>query len=229
MAKSWMRALAALALGASAIGVVGAETRPVYQPSSAPLRVALLGTSLTKRGGWDTALEERLSACLGRPVETLNFGGAGMNSRWGLAQVETVLAEAPDVVSIEFSANDASILRGVGLDESAANAKAIIERLGAGEKPPKRVLLAMNPMHGVRSWVRPWLDDYYDAYPALAAKTGAVFLDLRPHWRALGPEALSEAIPDGVHPTPEASAAVAAAPLAKAIAAALGAKCREPE
>lgn len=190
---------------------------------AAPLRVALLGTSLTSRGGWDEALAARLSECLGRPVEALNFGGAGENSRWGLAQVGRVRDARPDVVAVEFSANDASLLRGLWLDESVANVEAILTRLSEGEGAPKVALLAMNPMRGMRGWIRPWLDDYYDAYRPLAARTGAAFLDLRPHWRALGGKTLRRAIPDGLHPTPQVSAKVIAPPLAEVISHAVGA------
>ena len=192
----------------------------------APLRVALLGTSLTKNGGWDAALAERLSECLGRPVQALNFGGAGKTSRWGLSQTEKVLAAKPDVVAIEFSANDASFLKGFSIAESVRNVEAIARRLSAVERPPQVILLAMNPMHGLRGWVRPWLDHYYDAYEGAAARLGAGYLDLRPQWRALGAPTMRAAIPDGVHPLREAAADVVAPPLVAEAAKKLGETCR---
>ena len=191
--------------------------------------MALLGTSLTKNGGWDAALERRLAACLDRPVRTINLGGAGMTSRWGLERTPTVRAARPDLVVIEFSANDASLLKGFSVAESAANVEAIVRRLRRGERKPRIILLAMNPMHGLRGWMRPWLDSYYDAYAPLAERLDAAFLDLRPHWRALGVSRLGGAIPDGAHPTREIAAGVVAPPLAAAAAEVLGERCRGPD
>ncbi|MEM9724351.1 MAG: SGNH/GDSL hydrolase family protein [Pseudomonadota bacterium] len=212
-------ALASPAPAASAAG----DMMKRAEAAEAPLRVALLGTSLTRRGGWDRALEAALSECLGRPVEALNFAGSGMTSRWGLTQVAAVRAARPDVVAVEFSANDASILKGFSIDESAANARRILEELrpaggSGGAEGPALILMAMNPIHGIRGWIRPWLDHYYDAYAPLAAEVGAAFLDLRPSWRALGAGGLRRAIPDGAHPRPEVAASIVAPALARVIA-----------
>ena len=222
----FLQILAAALLSAGAAGTAAAEIAGGAPAEPSALRVALLGTSLTKNGGWDAALKERLSACLGRPVAVSNFGGAGKTSRWGLTQVDRVRAARPDIVVIEFSANDASVFKGFSISESAVNAETIARRFSEGDRNPKIILAAMNPMHGLRGWVRPWLDRYYDAYLPVAERIGAHFLDLRPNWRALGGRRLRTAIPDGVHPNSVAGSVVIAPPLAATIASAIGAACR---
>lgn len=190
--------------------------------------VATLGTSLTRRGGWQEPLEIALTRCLGRPVSVQNFGGSGMSSRWGLTQIGTVLEAKPDVVTVEFSANDASVLTGFSLAESQRNAKEILRRLREGAPEAKLLLMAMNPIHGKRRWIRPWLDLYYDSYALVGAETGTPFVDFRPVWRTLGDGGrLKLWIPDGAHPKPEAAAPVIVPTLSDAIAEALDAPaCR---
>src|SRR5690606_446209 len=108
----------------------------------------------------------------------------------------------PDAVLIEFSVNDAALHRLVGLDESAANIRAIVRRI-RNDLPAARIyLMTMSPVIGMRGLVRPFLDDHYELYARHAAGLGTGFIDIRPAWAALPPAALEAALPDGSHPDP---------------------------
>lgn len=182
-----------------------------------PTRIVTLGTSLTARGEWQAALAERLTECLARPVQIVNHGRNGANSQWGVGEIGAVSAEQPDIVLIEFSANDASLQNGVTRASARDNITTIVNGLRAQRPNVRIILMAMNPMNGLRGAVRPSLDDYYDLYRDLAKSLHVEFVDHRPAWRRLSESELEEAIPDGVHPTEEKASAIMAPVLADAI------------
>ncbi|MCX5493772.1 GDSL-type esterase/lipase family protein [Kaistia dalseonensis] len=185
--------------------------------SARPLSVLFLGTSLTLRGGWTEPVEAALARCLNRPVVTRTIALSGANSDWGIEQLPLVLDFHPDLVTIEFSMNDAALQRGMSLTRSLDNVETMIQRI-RGEGGDRRIILmAMNPVAGLRGWARPRLDSYYDAYGALSASKSVEFVDFRPDWLALA-DARDAAIPDGVHPTTEAGARIVAPKLVRAIA-----------
>lgn len=173
-------------------------------PESSPLRIVALGTSLTAEGGWTAALAERLGD--DARVEAVAMSGAG--SRWALGRVNEVAALRPDIVLIELTANDAAVHRGVSLAESRGNLRRLLESIGVAVPNARRLVMAMNPAHGLRGLLRWRLDRYADAHLALAGAVGAERLDTRPDWRAMSFAARRRAIPDGLHPHAEAVAAV---------------------
>ena len=61
----------------------------------------------------------------------------------------------------------------------------------------------MNPVHGLRGWLRPRLSTFTAEHARAAIGMGAEFVDFRPFWHATS---LADTIPDGVHPV--ASAAI---------------------
>ncbi len=209
-------ALPTLALLMVAAGPGGAQERP--------LTIVTLGTSLTARGGWQPALEAEIARCVGRPVAVPIVARSGETSRWGLGQVEAVLAHRPDVVLVEFATNDAALQRWMSLDESVRAMRAILERLLARTPRPRVIVMGMNPVLRLRGAVRPWLDDYVAAHRDLAQALGAEFVDHGPAWRALDRRALDRAIPDGVHPDPAMAARVMVPTLAARLA---GPDCRQ--
>ncbi len=185
--------------------------------AQAPIRILTLGTSHTARGGWQEPLARRLKACLGKPVDTVNRGKSGANSHWGVEQAEAAAAERPDIVLIEFSANDASLHNGVSLAEARDNITTIVNELRAKAPDVRIILMAMNPMSGLRGALRPSLDRYDDLYRELSGTLRVEFVDHRPAWRTLGDSALIAAIPDGVHPNESNAAAIIVPALARAI------------
>lgn len=170
------------------------------------LSIVAFGTSLTARGDWQANLADRLAACRNAPVEVHSVALAGANSNWALEHLDEVVAWAPDIVLVEFSMNDASLLHGVSAEDSRAKTEQIVTRLQTMIPKVQIVLMTMNPASGFRWLTRPFLGDFYRVYRELAEERQLALADLAPRWEANGPQA--EAIPDGVHPTPEAARAV---------------------
>lgn len=175
---------------------------------AAPLTVVTVGTSLTSRGGWQEALERQLSVRLVRPVSVRIVARAGETSLWGCANLEAVVALKPDVVLVEFATNDAALQRRLSLGRSLAAMRTILERLLSLTPRPRVVVMAMNPVSGLRGLVRPRLKAYTAAHRDLARALGAEFLDHRPAWHRLGRAARARAIPDGLHPMAAEAAAI---------------------
>jgi acyl-CoA thioesterase I len=186
------------------------------------LRIVALGTSLTNNGAWPEAVAQRLTACLGAKVEVRPIAKAGANSSWGLAQVGSVAATAPDLVLIEFAVNDADLLDGTSLGRSVDNLRAIITGLRAAQPEAALVLMSTNPARGLRGWQRPFLNRYFGAARAEALAKGAGFFDGRARWQGdLRPGDL----PDGLHPTAMAESRVIAPALAAYLARPFGRNC----
>jgi len=185
-----------------------AADRPLSRPLPAgegPLTLVFLGTSLTAGYDWPESLAERLQACLGRPVRAVTVARGGATSAWGRGQVPAVLAAAPDLVVIEFAANDADIRRLVPLGQSRRDHEAIIAALRAGRPGTAILLMTTNPATGLRRLLRPRLAAHYALYRDLAAVADTGLADLAPRWRAPGAPAQGG---DGIHPDPAAAAAV---------------------
>ncbi len=176
-----------------------------------PIRIVAFGTSLTARQEWQADVVARLAACAA--VEIVTIAKSGMNSDWAVEMLPQVVAETPAIVLIEFAVNDASLLHGVPGERSRANTETIIDMLvSAGTRP---ILMTTNPAHGARFLSRPWLADYYQLYRDIAVERGVTLIDLAPLWEARG--TLDVAIPDGVHPAPDAARELIAPAVAEAL------------
>jgi lysophospholipase L1-like esterase len=183
----------------------GARDRPLPRiaAGSGPLRLACIGTSLTARGTWPRALADRLAAC--RPVELGVFAAPGMGSDWGLAQLPRVRDFAPDLVLIEFLANDSDLLRLGTVAASRDRHARILAALRAAPAPPAVALLLMNPAFGARGLLRTRLPAFEAMYAALAAEHRLGLVDTVPAWRAaLAETPRATLLPDGLHPDPAA-------------------------
>ena len=171
------------------------------------LKIVALGTSLTATPLWTGEFKVTLEACLrvGVGVQTVAKGGA--TSRWGIQQIEQVILGRPDVLLLEFAANDADLRRWISPSESKQNHVEIIQKVRRANPDIKVFLLAINPTWGVRGfWIRPRLDVYYGLYADLAKSLGVGFIDIRPrwHWNSIG-----DTVPDGLHPTSRAMMEIA--------------------
>lgn len=179
-----------------------------------------LGSSLTTRNDWPEALAEGLTTCLARPVEITRVARAGAGSVWGETAVAEVVAEAPDLVLIEFAINDADLRDGIGLRDSIARHDRILEGLAAGLPDARLLLMTMSHAHGLRGLMRPRLRSYYDSYRGLAAQHDTGLADLYPRWRVSG-----QHFADGLHPDDAAVRAVALPVLLGMIGAAADRAC----
>jgi lysophospholipase L1-like esterase len=174
--------------------------------ASERLDVVAFGTSLTARSEWPAALGETLASCTGDEVAVNTVAQPGGNSSWALSNIETVISLAPQVVLVEFSVNDASLLHGMSGGRSLANTEAIISQLRESLPEVRIVLMTMNPATGMGAASRPFLGDFYQIYRDVAEQQQVDIVDLVPLWEARGLD--SKALPDGVHPSQEAAKAV---------------------
>lgn len=168
-----------------------------------PLRLSIMGTSLTANYDWP----ERLERCLAGELMVTKIAEGGAGSDWGLTQLDKLDSSDPDLVLVEFSINDADLRLGISRMQSRANHKAILQHLRQVHPDAKIVLMTMNPAHGLRRYLlRPRLPAYYGLYPALAEEFEAGLLDLYPRWQILMQSAREQT--DGLHPSQDAAARV---------------------
>lgn len=178
------------------------------QDNAKPLRIVSFGTSLTNQGGWQVPLQTSLASCLNRQVEVLKVAQSGGTSDWAVSHVDDVVRLAPDIVLIEFYANDAAINRLMTRERSRKNIALVFDRLKK-ELPATRVIMTrMNPVSGMRGSMRPLLEWYIDMQRNEALARGYEYIDYYHGWSKMTKNELESAIPDGLHPRPEAVARI---------------------
>jgi alpha-L-rhamnosidase len=138
------------------------------------LKIAAIGTSLTAQGGWQAPLQKEMAECLDVPVTVTNHARGGETSRWGLQNIDVILAERPDIVLIEFAVNDAALNRFISLSQSVENMRAIVRAVRAENSRAIIIIQAMNPLWGFRRWVRPFLDRYSKPMPHWRKSWGSI-------------------------------------------------------
>ncbi|WP_253958426.1 SGNH/GDSL hydrolase family protein [Rhizobium sp. WYJ-E13] len=176
--------------------------------SASELKIVSFGTSLTDIGGWQPALQKQLSSCLNREVKVTKVAMSGATSYWAKAHLDSVVREKPDIVLIEFYANDATLHRFVSVAASRKNMAYILDELHKRLPDARIIAMAMNPFSGIRGVVRPFVDDYIEAHKQEAQNRHLEFVDFRGLWMQLSPAERGQAIPDGAHPKPEAAARI---------------------
>ena len=216
--RSWSRLLfggVLLALGQTgcgsetedpaALATSPRSASPSPQSAAGPL-VIFLGDSLT--AGYGLREDQAFPALwaedfrgAGQEVRLVNAGISGDTTAGGLARIDWLLRQEPDVLVLELGANDG--LRGLSLDQTRANLDEIIDRsLAAGARV---LLLGMKipPSYGA---------DYSQAFESL-------FVDLaESNDVALMPFLLAEIAADpefnqadGIHPNAAGHERLAAA------------------
>jgi len=204
-------------------GVIGppvtAQAARIVLPDRSELtgdRVLILGTSLTRSGTWVETLEEQLQSCA-PGVTITRLARAGAASRWGETALTTHLQEASyDLVIIEFTANDASLARGLPLIWSRAGH---IRMIGQLRNSGAAVILAtMSPAWGQNAWERPGQTRYAGMYRDLATQLGTGLIDTRAEWHDLPQADRVRLVPDGLHPTQDGHAQITVPAFAEALA-----------
>ena len=157
--------------------------------------IVVLGDSLTAGFGLprEDAFPARLETAIraeGHGWRVIDAGVSGDTSAGGLARLDWMLADAPDIVIVELGANDG--LRGLPTDRMEANLDAILARLAdAGAA----VLLA--GMRAPANFGADYEAAFQAVYERLAARHGVAFYPFFLEGVALEP-ALNQA--DGIHP-----------------------------
>lgn len=181
--------------------------------------VVVYGTSLSINGAWAKAMGEWFGKEFPGKVTFLNSAMAGMHSNWGVENLQKrVLEKNPDLVFIEFSANDAATKHRISLEKSEANLDRMVKALRERNPRVDIVLQTMNPAwdsptnpakkYGTD---RPELEAYYEVYRRYAHEHGLPLVDHYPNWRKMQvekPEEFQQAVSDGIHPQSGPSKAV---------------------
>ncbi|HZB93447.1 MAG TPA: arylesterase [Stellaceae bacterium] len=172
--------------------------------AAAPTRLLVFGDSLAAGYGLapDQAFPARLGARLaaeGLPVKIINAGVSGDTSADGLARLDWVMDDHPDVVLLELGANDA--LRGIDPKLTFANLDGILAKLEAS-----RVKVLLIGMLAPPNWGRDYQRDFDSIYRRLAAKYRVPLYPFLLDGVAMDP-ALNQA--DGLHPNAKGAAIIA--------------------
>lgn len=175
----------------------GAMVRPAsaQAPAARPARIAMLGDSLTAGYGLqaDQSLPAQLERALraaGRPVTVANHGVSGDTTAGGLARLEWMLGDRPDIVIVALGANDA--LRGLDPAEPERNLDSIVATL-----KQRGVAVLLAGMFAPRNFGEEYVRAFDSIHPRLASKHGVALYPFLLDGVAQNP-ALN--LPDGIHP-----------------------------
>jgi acyl-CoA thioesterase-1 len=159
--------------------------------------IVALGDSLTAGFGVvaNDGFAVRLEAALrgaGANARVVNAGVSGDTSAGGLARVDWILVDAPDLVIVELGANDG--LRGLDPADMETNLGAILTRLADKGVPAILTGMVAPPNMG-----RAYGDAFNAVFPRLAERHGVDFYPFFLEGVAARP-ALNQR--DGIHPNP---------------------------
>lgn len=165
--------------------------------------VLALGDSLTAGYGVapGKAFPEQLQVALrdsGVDAKVINGGVSGDTSAGGLARLDWLMSDKPDLVIVELGANDG--LRGLDPANTSDNLDRIIARI---RKSGARVLLT--GMVAPANLGAEYGEKFASLYPALAQKHGTAFYPFFLDGVAMDPALNQE---DGIHPTAEGIAMI---------------------
>lgn len=147
------------------------------------------------------ALLQRKADSAGLAVRVVNAGLSGETSAGALRRIDWLLGEAPRWVLVETGANDG--LRGLNVDSTRANLRAIIRRVKA-LAPAATILLAQ--MESPPNLGDDYTSRFRAMFPTVAREEGAILLPFLLDGVA-GVPAMNQA--DGIHPNEEGSRRVA--------------------
>jgi acyl-CoA thioesterase-1 len=158
-------------------------------------RLLVLGDSLT--AGYGLPAHESFTAQLekalrqsGYAVKVINAGVSGDTTAGGLARVDWLLSDEPDMVIVELGANDA--LRGLSTTMTYNNLDAILTKLKQNRMP---VLLA--GMQAPKNLGDDYVERFNRIFPNLAERHNVALYPFFLEGVALDPS-LNQ--PDGIHP-----------------------------
>ena len=166
-------------------------------------RILAFGDSLTAGfglppdQGFPAQLERRLRAD-GIEARVVNAGVSGDTTAGGLARLDWALAEKPEIVILEFGANDA--LRGIDPAVVRANLEAMIAKIKA-----RGAKLLLAGMRAPPNWGEEYQRQFDRLYPELARRHGLALYPFFLDGVAMDP-VLNQ--PDGLHPNAQGVAAI---------------------
>lgn len=166
-------------------------------------RVVVLGDSLAAGYGLPAAASfpDQLEQALlerGHAVEVIGAGVSGDTTAGGLARLDWLLADDPDLMIVELGGNDA--LRGLDPEQTERNLDRILTRLS---KAGVRALLT--GMRAPRNMGEAYYRQFDRIYPELAAKHDVAFFPFFLEDVAGRPELN---LADGIHPNAQGVAVI---------------------
>ncbi len=166
--------------------------------------VIFLGDSLTAGYGLDPeqafpALVEKRLIEAGHSVRVVNAGVSGDTTAGGLARLDWLLRQEPDVLVVGLGANDG--LRGIELDSSESNLRQILQRVLAKDMHVLLAGMLLPPNYG-----QDYTDRFAEIYPRLASELDVPLLPFLLAGVAARP---GLNLPDGIHPNAEGQKIVA--------------------
>ena len=184
-----------LALFIVSLAPLHAQSTPTQ---TAPIKIAVLGDSISAGYGLkpEQALPVRLEAALkakGRDVAILNHGVSGDTMAGGLARVDWMLADRPDIVLVALGGND--MLRGSDPAQAERNLDAIVAKL-----KDAKVAVWIAGMLAPRNFGPEYAAQFDGLYRRVADKYQVPLYPFLLDGVAQDP-ALNQ--PDGIHPNPK--------------------------
>jgi len=166
--------------------------------------VVFLGDSLTAGYGLDAdqaypALVEESLKEEGVPVRVLNAGVSGDTTAGGLARLDWLLSQKPDVVVVGLGGNDG--LRGLPLDQAEHNLREIVRRSKAAGARVLLLGMLIPPNYGPE-----YTQAFAEMYPQIAKELDVPLVPFLLEGVG-GVARLNQA--DGLHPTAEGQEKVA--------------------
>lgn len=194
---------AAMPAQAAAPAPAAPRPQPRPEPADEPL-VVFLGDSLTAGYGLEggqafPALVEKRLEEQGIPLQALNAGVSGDTTAGGLARLDWLLSQKPEVVVVGLGGNDG--LRGLPLDQAERNLREIVRRSRAAGARVLLLGMQIPPNYGPE-----YAQGFRDMYPRIAGEMDVPLVPFALEGVG-GVAELNQA--DGLHPTAEGQEKVA--------------------
>ncbi|WP_106134371.1 arylesterase [Mongoliibacter ruber] len=174
------------------------ETEELVQESKPT--ILFFGNSLT--AGYGIEEDEAFPALLGERLDSLGYnyrvingGLSGETTAGGLSRLDWFLEEEPEIFILELGGNDG--LRGIALDETKKNLKAIINTV-KNKFPSTKILLA--GMQIPPNMGQEYTEQFREIYPQVAEEESVQLIPFMLEGVAGDPELN---LRDGIHPTEE--------------------------
>jgi acyl-CoA thioesterase-1 len=168
-------------------------------------RVLFLGDSIS--AGLHLPSNEAFPAVLGSllaaeglGIELVNAGVSGDTTAGGVARLDWLLRQKPDLFVLELGGNDG--LRGVALESIESNLRTIVKRVQDQGIPLLLLGMKLPPSYG-----KPYTEGFEAIFTELAEQTKVSFIPFFMEGVAGDPEFN---LPDGLHPTAEGHKLIAA-------------------
>ena len=177
---------------------------PPAAPAADEPLVVFLGDSLTAGYGlggeqaYPALVEKRLEE-EGIPIKVLNAGVSGDTTAGGLARLDWLLSQKPDVVVVGLGGNDG--LRGLPLEQAEQNLREIVRRAKAAGARVLLLGMQIPPNYGPE-----YAQGFSDMYPRIAKEMDVALVPFLLEGVG-GVSDLNQA--DGIHPTAEGQEKVA--------------------